>query len=72
VVIDEDLLFEAVRDVHDARERGDAPNVSVPLGPVADDGGYWDVTTVTNDLAELESLGEARNGSCLPRRNTGT
>jgi hypothetical protein len=66
VVIDEDLLLEAVRDVHQAPERADATNVTVALGPRADDGDYWDVTNVANDLAELESLGKHERASAFP------
>jgi hypothetical protein len=58
VVIDEHLLLEAIRDVREAGAQPDPTNVSVALGATADDGGYWDVTTVAGDLAELESLGK--------------
>jgi hypothetical protein len=58
VVIDEHLLLEAIRDVREAGAPLDTRNVSVALGATADDGGYWDVTTVADDLAELESLGK--------------
>jgi hypothetical protein len=58
VVIDEHLLLEAIRDVREAGAPPDPTNVSVALGATADDGGYWDVTTVAGDLAELESLGK--------------
>jgi hypothetical protein len=58
VVIDEHLLLEAIRDAREAGAPLDPRNVSVALGATADDGGYWDVTTVADDLAELESLGK--------------
>jgi hypothetical protein len=58
VVIDEHLLLEAIRDVREAGAPPDPTNVSVALGATSDDGGYWDVTTVAGDLAELESLGK--------------
>ena len=58
MVIDEHLLLEAIRDVREAGAPPDPTNVSVALGATADDGGYWDVTTVADDLAELESLGK--------------
>jgi hypothetical protein len=58
VVIDEHLLLEAIHDVHEVGEPADAANVTVALGATADDGGYWDVTTVADDLVELESLGK--------------
>jgi hypothetical protein len=56
VVIDEHLLLEAIRDVREAGAPVDPEIVSVALGATADDGGYWDVTTVADDLAELESF----------------
>jgi hypothetical protein len=56
MVIDERLLLEAIRDVRGAGAPADPENVSVALGATADDGGFWDVTTVAHDLAELESL----------------
>jgi hypothetical protein len=65
VVIDEHLLLEAIRDVHEVGEPADAANVSVALGATADDGGYWDVTTVADDLAELESLGKLEHAPRL-------
>jgi hypothetical protein len=58
VVIDEELLLEAVRDAHQAAKPADAASVSVALGPIADAGGYWDLATVADDLAELEALGK--------------
>jgi hypothetical protein len=58
VVTDEHLLLEAIRDVREAGAPVDPENVSVAIGATADDGGYWDVTTVADDLAELESLGK--------------
>jgi hypothetical protein len=56
VVIDEHLLLEAIRDVREAGGPADPENVCVALGATGGDGGYWDVTTVADDLAELESL----------------
>jgi hypothetical protein len=35
-----------------------ADTLSIELGAIADDGSYWDVITVADDLAELESLGK--------------
>ncbi len=64
--IDEDLLIEAVRDVHQARESADATTLTVALGPSADDGGFWDVTTVANNLAELESVGKLERTRPIP------
>ena len=64
-MIDEQRFLEAIRDVHEAGEPADAANVSVALGPTAYDGGYWDVTTVADDLAELESLGKLQQAPGL-------
>ena len=58
MVIDEDELLESVRAVYDAGKSAHAVNVRVELGDIADDGGYFDVMEVADDLAELESLGK--------------
>ncbi len=58
VVIDEDLLLKAARAVHEAGKSAHAVNVRVELGKIADDGGYFDVMVVADDLEELESLGK--------------
>jgi hypothetical protein len=58
VVIDEDQLLDAVRAVYDAGRSAHAVNVRVELGDIADDGRYFDVMDVADDLAELESLGK--------------
>jgi hypothetical protein len=63
VEIDQDLLNEAVRD---SGESANAEEVTAALGPSADDGRYWDVTTVANDLAELESLGKLERTRPVP------
>jgi hypothetical protein len=71
VTIDEDLLLAAVGDVHQAGKPADAPSVSVALGPIADAGGYWDLTTVADDLAELESLGKLERAPAFQWEGTG-
>jgi hypothetical protein len=58
VVINGDLLLEAVGSLREAGVSAHAENVRVELGQLADDGGYFDVGDVADDLAELESLGE--------------
>jgi hypothetical protein len=58
VVIDEDEVLESVRAIYDAGMSADAINVRLELGDIADDGGYFDVMDVADDLAELESLGK--------------
>jgi hypothetical protein len=58
VVIDEDELLESVRAVYEAGKSAHAVNVRVELGDIADDGGYFDVMDVADDLAELQSLGK--------------
>jgi hypothetical protein len=60
VVIDEDLLLDAVWEVNEAGKRGRAGNVRDELGKIADDGGYFEVMVVADDLAELESLGKLK------------
>ena len=62
-MIDEDELLESVRAVYDAGRSAHAINVRIELGDIADDGGYFDVMDVADDLAELESLG---NSHALP------
>jgi hypothetical protein len=58
VVIDEDELLESVRAVYEAGKSAHAVNVRVELGDIADDGGYFDIMDVADDLAELEWLGK--------------
>ena len=58
VVIDEDELLESVRAVYDAGKSAHAVNVRVELGDIPDDGGYFDVMDVADDLAELQSARE--------------
>lgn len=58
MVIDKDLLLNAVRALNAAGKLARADTVSVELSASGDDGGYWDVITVADDLAELESLGK--------------
>ena len=58
VVIDEDELLESVRAVYESGKSAHAVNVRVELGDIADDGGYFDVMDVADDLAELQSLGK--------------
>ena len=60
MVIDEDELLESVRAVYDAGKSAHAINVRIELGDIADDGGYFDVMDVADDLAELESLGKLK------------
>jgi hypothetical protein len=59
-VIDEGLLLEAVRVVNEAGKRARAHKVRVELGKIADDGGYFDVMDVADNLAELESRGKLK------------
>jgi hypothetical protein len=54
----DDELLESVRAVCDAGKSAHAGNVRVELGDIPDDGGYFDVMDVADDLAELESLGK--------------
>jgi len=59
VVIDKELLLNAVHAHNAAGKPARADTLSIELGAIADDGGYWDVITVADDLAELESLGKS-------------
>lgn len=58
VEIERDELVEAVRALNAAGRPARADTVSIELGAIAEDGGYWDVNTVADDLAELESIGK--------------
>ena len=58
MVIDEDELLDAVVRVTNEGNPAHADNVRDALGQIADDGEYFDVMVVAEDLAELESLGK--------------
>ena len=60
VVIVEGLLLGAVRVVNAAGEAANAESVRVQLGEIADDGRYFDVWVVADDLADLESRGKLK------------
>jgi hypothetical protein len=49
-----------VRVVNAAGKAAHAESVRVQLGEIADDGGYFDVWVVADDLAELESRGKLK------------
>jgi hypothetical protein len=65
VVIDEDLLLNAVRTLNAAGKLARADTLSIELGAIADDGGHWDVMTIADDLAELESLGKLERAAAF-------
>jgi hypothetical protein len=71
VVIDEDLLLEAVRDVTEAGRPAHAESVRGALGKLADDGGYFDVKVVAADLKELESLGKLKRARAFDWNDSG-
>jgi hypothetical protein len=58
VVIDEDELVNAVRTLNAAGKLARADTVRLELGATAGDGRQWELATVADDLAELESLGK--------------
>lgn len=60
VVIVEGLLLGAVRVVNAAGEAANAESVRIQLGEIADDGRYFDVWIVADDLADLESRGKLK------------
>ena len=72
MVIDEDELIEAVRVMNMVGKPARADTVRIELGPFADDGGYWDVNVVANDLAELESLGKLERAAAFEWEGVGT
>jgi hypothetical protein len=59
-MIDEDELLKAVVRVIKAENPANAECTRVELGEIADDGRYFDVWVVGDDLAELESLGKLK------------
>ena len=61
MVIDEDLLLDAVWEVNEAGKRGRAGNVRDELGKIADGGGYFEVMVVADDLAELVQQLDLKN-----------
>ncbi len=71
MVIDEDLLLEAVRDVNEAGNPAHAETVRVDLGKLADDGGYFDVRVVAADLKELVSLGKLKRAPAFDWDDSG-
>jgi len=72
VVIDEDLLLEAVRDVTEAGRPAHAETVRGALGTIADDGGYFDVKVVAADLLkELASLGKLKRARAFDWNDSG-
>jgi hypothetical protein len=71
VVIDEDLLIDAVRAVNARGRPARSDTVSIELGPISDEGGYWDVMTVADDLAELESLGKLERAAAFEWEGVG-
>jgi hypothetical protein len=60
VLIDEDELLKAVVRVIKAEKPANAECTRVELGEIADDGRYFDVWVVGDDLAELESRGKLK------------
>jgi hypothetical protein len=59
-MIDEDELLKAVVRVIKAEDPANAECTRVELGEIADDGRYFDVWVVGDDLAELASLGKLK------------
>ena len=59
-MIDEDELLKAVVRVIKAENPANAECTRVELGEIADDGRYFDVWVVADDLAELESRGKLK------------
>jgi hypothetical protein len=71
VVIEEDLLLEAVRVVNEAGRPAHAENVRKYLGQLAESGGYFDVGIVAADLEELESRGKLKRAPAFEWNDTG-
>jgi hypothetical protein len=71
LVIDEDELVKAVRALNAAGRPARSDTVSIQLGAVADDGSYWDVTTVADDLAELATIGKLERAAAFEWEGVG-
>jgi hypothetical protein len=59
-LIDEDELLKAVVRVIKAEKPANAECTRVELGEIADEGRYFDVWVIGDDLAELESRGKLK------------
>ena len=70
-MIDEDELLKAVVRVIKAENPADAERTRVELGEIADDGRYFDVWVVGDDLAELESLGKLKRAPAYEWNDSG-
>jgi hypothetical protein len=71
VVIDEELLLDAVRVVDGAGRPAHAENVRKYLGQAADTGGHFNVGVVAADLEELESLGKLKRAPAFEWNDSG-
>jgi hypothetical protein len=71
VVIQEEELVKAVRALNSAGRPARADTVSIELGAIADDGGYWNVAIVADDLAKLESLGKLERAAAFEWEGVG-
>jgi hypothetical protein len=65
LVIDEDELVKTVRALNAAGKPARSDTVRIELGTIGDHGGYCDVTTVADDLAELESIGKLERAAAF-------
>jgi hypothetical protein len=58
MVFDDKLLIESVRALNARGRPARSDTVSIELGLISGTGADWDVVTVAEDLAELETLGK--------------
>jgi hypothetical protein len=65
VVIDEELLIEAVRALNAQGRPARSDTVSIELGASSDNGEHRDVVIVADDLAELESHGKLERAAAF-------
>jgi hypothetical protein len=71
VVIDEERLIEAVCALNAAGKPARADTLSVELGGIADDGGYFAAEDVAHHLVELETLGKLERAAAFEWEGVG-
>jgi hypothetical protein len=71
MVVDENELVGAVRALNAAGRPARADTVSIELGVIGDDGRYWNITAVAEDLAELETTGRLQRAASFDWEGAG-
>lgn len=71
VVPNEDQLVRAVRALNAAGRPARADTVSIELGAIPDDGRSWNLRTVADHLADLESVGVLQRAAAFEWEGVG-